>query len=194
VKAHWTERGIKDYLFRIAADFVAQLERKLEAENITQDELAKRLKITKGRVSQVLNHPGNISLANIVTYARALGMKMSIVAYEDSDPGNVKGPINAEIFRICWEKAGKPRDFWAVQETYKSEEMATNVRVSTAENVEILAYRIEEMMHGREAVNVTGQIMPTAGRIPDTANKYPGEPGAANSTESFSLGGIHETK
>jgi hypothetical protein len=49
-------------------------------------------------------------------YARALGMKVSIVAYDDHDPENKKGPINSEIFKMCWEQLGKPRDFWAMQE------------------------------------------------------------------------------
>ena len=30
MKAHWTARSVKDYLFRIAADFIAQLENKME--------------------------------------------------------------------------------------------------------------------------------------------------------------------
>lgn len=127
MKVHWTQRTIRDYLFRIAADFIAQLEKKMESENISQDELAKRLKITKGRVSQVLNHPGNISLAIFAKYARALGMKTSIIAYEDSDPENKKGPINSEIFNICWEKCGKPGDFWAFQEIKENTQAIADV-------------------------------------------------------------------
>jgi transcriptional regulator with XRE-family HTH domain len=126
MKNHWTERSLKDYLFRIAADFIAQLEEKMESQNITQDKLAASLGKTKGRVSQVLNHPGNITLANIIKLARTLGMKVSIVAYEDDDPENKRGPINSEVFKICWEKSGKPRDFWAFQEISKPEKTATN--------------------------------------------------------------------
>lgn len=123
MKTHWTERSIKDYLFRIVADFIAQLEDKMEMQNISQDELAKKLEVTKGSVSQVLNHSGNITIATIIKYARILGMKVSIIAYEDDDPENKKGPINSEVFKICWEKLGKPRDFWAFQETSKRMEM-----------------------------------------------------------------------
>jgi hypothetical protein len=47
MKKHWTERSIKDYVFRIAADLIAQLEEKIELFPITQDELAKRLGVTK---------------------------------------------------------------------------------------------------------------------------------------------------
>ena len=115
MKKHWTERSIKDYVFRIAADLIAQLEEKIELFPITQDELAKRLGVTKGRVSQFLNRPGNFGITQMAKYARALGMKVSIVAYDDNDPENKKGPINSEIFKMCWEQLGKPRDFWEAQ-------------------------------------------------------------------------------
>jgi predicted XRE-type DNA-binding protein len=129
-KKHWTERSIKDYLFRIVADFIAQLENKIESLPISQDELAKRWGVTKGRVSQVLNHPGNFTLAKIIEYTRALGMKVSIIAYEDDDPENRKGPINPEVFRICWEKTGKPRDLWAFQKIGRQGEVAANSTTS----------------------------------------------------------------
>ena len=112
---HWTERSTKDYHFRIAADFIAQLEEKMESESITQDKLAELIGVTKGRVSQVLNNPGNLTIGLIVKFARALGMKVSLVAYDDDDPGNTRGPINSEIFKICWEDLGKPHDMWAFE-------------------------------------------------------------------------------
>lgn len=115
-KRHWTERRIKDYLFSIVADFITQLEAKMDLMSISQDEYAKKLTLSKGRVSQLLNHPTNFKLETIIKYARALGMKISLVAYDDNDPQNTKGPINSEIFRMCWEQSGKPRDFWAMQD------------------------------------------------------------------------------
>lgn len=124
MKTHWTERSNKDFLFRIAVDFIAQLEDKMESLPISQDELAQRLGVTKGRVSQILNNPGNITLGKIVEYARTLEMKVSIVAYEDNDPNNERGPINSAVFNICWEKYGKPQDFWAFEE---KESMASTV-------------------------------------------------------------------
>jgi len=125
MKAHWTARSFKDYLFRVKADFLSQLEKKMESSNTSQGKLAKRLGKTKGRVSQVLNDPGNITLSTMIEYARKLGMKVSIIAYEDDDPENKRGPINSEVFRICWEKSGKPRDFWALQEVDISQKAAT---------------------------------------------------------------------
>ena len=100
MNTHWTNRSSKDFLFRIAADFVSQLEDKMESASMSQDELAQRLGVTKGRVSQILNNPGNITLAKVIEYARTLEMKVSIVAYEDDDPRNERGPINSAVFNV----------------------------------------------------------------------------------------------
>jgi transcriptional regulator with XRE-family HTH domain len=127
-KKHWTERSIKDYLFSIVADFITQLETKMESLTISQDEYAKKLRVSKGRVSQLLNRPTNFKLETIIKYAKALSMKVSIVAYDDNDLQNTKGPINSEIFKMCWERLGKPRDFWAMQDIVATNNVfATNV-------------------------------------------------------------------
>ena len=65
----------------------------------------------------------------MLKYASTLGMKVSIVAYDDDDPENKKGPIDSEIFKICWEQLGKPRDFWDMQEIVAANNVfAANVR------------------------------------------------------------------
>ena len=109
---HWTSKGTNQLVYRISSDFVAQLQGKLEITGITNSELAKRIGVTIGRVSQVLNDPGNLTLKGTVKFARALGMKVAVVAYDDGDAMNNKGPINPEIFHACWQKAGAPRDFF----------------------------------------------------------------------------------
>ncbi len=112
MKTHWTARSNKAFLYRVVSDFIGQLEKKLEKENLSREKLAKKLNISKGRVSQVLNNPGNVSLLTVIKFARILGMKVSVIAYEDDDPKNVKGPINPEVFEGCWTKCDKPHDFW----------------------------------------------------------------------------------
>lgn len=117
MNTHWTAHSTKKFIFRIATDFVSQLEDRMEILSFSKKKLAQKLGKSKGRVSQVFNNPGNLELESIVDFSRALGMKVTIMAYEDNDPDNTRGPINPEIFRICWEKANKPRDFWDLQET-----------------------------------------------------------------------------
>lgn len=125
MKPHWSARGLDDYLFKIGFDFVAQIEKRLKTEKLTQDDFAKKLNVTKGRISQILNSPGNLTLSKIIEYATVLGMKVSIVAYDDKDPENAKGPINSDIFRICWEKAGKPEDFFAFTDAEQEMKITT---------------------------------------------------------------------
>lgn len=112
---HWTERSVDDFLYRIATDFVMQLEKRIQSEPLSKTKLAQKLGVTKGRVSQILNNPGNLTLRMIIKCARALGMKVTVVAYDDNDRENELGPVNSEIFRVCWENSGKPVDFWSIE-------------------------------------------------------------------------------
>jgi hypothetical protein len=70
-----------------------------------------------------------LTLKKAVAYARALGMKVSVVAYEDGDPHNEKGPISSEIFAICWDNQKQPRDFETATSDALSETALTNENV-----------------------------------------------------------------
>lgn len=129
---HWTESNPNNFLSRITFDFIAQLEQKMESLPLTQSELAKKLDVTEGYVSQILNNPSNLSLRTIIKYARALGLKVAVVAYDDNDPDNTRGLVNSEIFSICWEKQGKPVDFFSLSEQKKVEqELSPNTQQTT---------------------------------------------------------------
>jgi len=117
--AHWTSGSIEAFIHRIAFDFIAQLDKKMESLPLNQAELAKTLGVSEGAVSQVLNDCRNPNLKTIVKYARALGMKVAIVAYDDDDPENRHGPVGSEIFAACWEKSGKPFDLWSLKPDIK---------------------------------------------------------------------------
>jgi transcriptional regulator with XRE-family HTH domain len=113
---HWTQQSIGSFVYSISASFTAQLERRMQKKEVSRTSLAARLNKTTGRVSQVLNDPGNLSLRLIVEYARSLGLKVSLVAYDDDDPDNTKGPINPEVFVKSWEKLNRPVDLFEVDE------------------------------------------------------------------------------
>lgn len=113
LNGHWTNASLESFLYRIAFDFVTQLEEIMETEKVGRGELATKLGVTKGRVSQILNHPGNLTLKNVVQYTRALDRKVALVAYEDDDTDNDDGPINPQVFVTCWKKAGKPTDLFS---------------------------------------------------------------------------------
>lgn len=114
---HWTANSNEDFQFRVAMDFVVQLEKKMDSEGINQKELAKRLQVSVGRVSQVLNDPGRLNWKSIVDYARAVGLKAAVVAYDDNDPLNIQGPVNSEIFSMCWNNFGRPRTVFDLEDS-----------------------------------------------------------------------------
>lgn len=116
---HWTQRSIDDFVYKVSADFVQQIENYLSTSGENRKEFADRIKRTPGRVSQVLNSPGNMSLKKMIEYARAAGKKVAVVAYDDNDPTNAKGLINSQVFERCWELQGRPADFFAFNETDK---------------------------------------------------------------------------
>jgi hypothetical protein len=114
--AHWTQQSTADFVYGIAATFVAQIETKMEEEDVSRSEIAKRLKKTGGRVSQILNNPGNLGLKVMVETAGSLGMKVGVIAYDDHDPTNENGPIDPDVFVKCWEQAGRPANLFEVED------------------------------------------------------------------------------
>jgi len=112
---HWTEEGADAFAHRIAFDFIAQIEDQMDALPMTQADLAAKLGVSEGAVSKLLNNPQNLTLRTIAKYSRAVRMKASIVAYDDGDQANQTGPINSEVFRVCWERAGRPHDQWSLE-------------------------------------------------------------------------------
>jgi len=112
---HWTQANTADFAYSISLGFFTQLEDRLEQSPMKRRDYAEKLGVTAGRISQILNNPpDNPQLESLVQYARALGMKVAVVAYDDGDPENDKGPIFSEVFNVSWERIGKPRDLISV--------------------------------------------------------------------------------
>ncbi|MEO6050164.1 MAG: helix-turn-helix transcriptional regulator [Pyrinomonadaceae bacterium] len=109
-QAHWTETNLDDYKSRITFDFLDQLTGFMEAGPVNQKGLAIKLGIGESAVSQIFNNPNNLTLKTIIKYARALGLKVSLLAYDDNDPDNTRGPIGSDVFNECWVRQGKPSD------------------------------------------------------------------------------------
>ena len=60
-----------------------------------------------------------------------LGVKVSVVAYDDADPNNNNGPINSEIFAQCWQNCGKPSDFFSLQASPSTHEQGLYISGSS---------------------------------------------------------------
>lgn len=116
--AHWTQQSIADFVYSISSTFVAQIETKMEEKEISRSEVATRLNKSSGRVSQILNNPGNLSLRVMVETARSLGLKVSVVAYDDNDPTDDNGPIDPDVFVKCWKRAGSPANLFELEDSF----------------------------------------------------------------------------
>jgi len=111
---HWTADSPLRMVRSISSDFVAQLETVLENSGCSHMELAKRLGVTMGRVSQMMNSPGNFTLKNGVLYGAAVCMNVAVVAYPmECAPA----PISGDVFRACWEIAGRPKNMFDIEES-----------------------------------------------------------------------------
>jgi hypothetical protein len=113
---HWTAESVENFTYRIASDFLAQVETKIEQGEVSRTDLAHRLNRTLGRVSQLFN-PGNITVSSAVRLVRAAGMKVALVAYDDNDPKNENGPVNSDLFYRCWKHMGAPKTFFELSNT-----------------------------------------------------------------------------
>ena len=83
---HWTEtKG--NYEYFVTTDFLDRVREEISSKNITRKELAKKLKVSESRVSQLLNeNSSNLTIGTVIKIARAVGLHLSLVLYEGSTP------------------------------------------------------------------------------------------------------------
>ncbi len=105
----WVENSVENLKYFIGADFVDQLEAKLGHHGLTQRTFAEKLGVTEGRVSQIFNNPGNLTLDTMVSWGQIVGMKTSVILYGESVDEHLRGPLSGQIFYDCWKLMGSPR-------------------------------------------------------------------------------------
>jgi transcriptional regulator with XRE-family HTH domain len=101
----------QDFALRLSSDFVDQLVDRMRKLKLRQSDLCERMGVSQPRMSGLLNNSSNMQLQTMVKAARALGAKITVVLYDDGDAENCTGPIHSDVFRIAWEKMGRPPDF-----------------------------------------------------------------------------------
>ena len=121
-KKHWTADSNGNFQFAVASQFVDQVEDRLDEKKMTQADLAEALKVTPGRVSQFMNDPGHLKLSTMVQVARSLGMKFSIVVYDDGEEAGARGPIEPSVFFECWKALAMPLDNWELKALFTKTE------------------------------------------------------------------------
>ena len=107
-KIKWPS-NLELYRSTITFDFMMALCEKMKENNVSQKQLAEKLGKTEGFISQKLNDPGNLTFETMFSFAKALGLKISIVPYDDQDPAFEKMPIYSGMFAGLWEAMGRPR-------------------------------------------------------------------------------------
>jgi len=112
---HYTA-DVAGFRSHLAHDCMDQVQHVMEEVGLTQRALAQRLGLTEGRVSQLLNAPGNLTLDKLVQISFAVDRKLGLLLYDDDDPKHGKGPVFGEVFRRTWELAGKPHTGWDLEE------------------------------------------------------------------------------
>jgi len=99
------DRAFADH---ILFDFVDALDTRLEELGLTRREFASRMGVSEGRISQVFNDPANFTMRKMVELSRNLGLKVSLVSFEDKDDPS-GAPVFSTSFKRSWEILGKPK-------------------------------------------------------------------------------------
>jgi transcriptional regulator with XRE-family HTH domain len=113
---HWTFESEVNLRTRIASDFLAQIEEKIAEKDWTHAEIAEALGVTEGRISQVFNNPGNLTLKTMMKMAEAVVLLVSVVAYNLGEKAQETGPVASGVFDACWKKLKKPMTHWDLEE------------------------------------------------------------------------------
>jgi transcriptional regulator with XRE-family HTH domain len=65
----------------VVQDFTEALFRRMESEEISRSELARRLETSPAYVTKILRGNGNFTIATMVRLARAVGMELKVELY-----------------------------------------------------------------------------------------------------------------
>lgn len=112
---HWTEKSPEDFAYSIGSCFLDVIESRLDQIGEDRNWLILSLKLPKN----IFDKPYLLTLPMAALMARTVDLKVALVAYNDRDKSNKKGPIHACVFQKIWEAAGKPRDMWSVRDFKK---------------------------------------------------------------------------
>lgn len=103
---HWTEDS-GAYIAFIRSDFVTLLHKHMD--NKKRKKFADHFNITD-EVINVFLLTKKFSLEEMVDVCRLLGLKLSIVVYDDKDPDNNNGPVLGEVLLDFLNKVGFSRE------------------------------------------------------------------------------------
>jgi len=119
---HWTAESDENFWFAVVLDCLFQLENRMAELGMNYAEFSERVGLSEDEIERLFNEDSDeIPMTTLVKWAKALGMKLTLVAYDDGDvkvgsEDNARcGPVNPEIFAHCWKIMGKPRNVWDIR-------------------------------------------------------------------------------
>jgi transcriptional regulator with XRE-family HTH domain len=98
----------KMFADHVLFDFIDKLNFRLLELGLTRRDFARKLGVSEGRISQIFNNPSNFTMNKMVEWARELGLKVTLVSYEDKDDPS-GAPVFSDSFREIWKIFGRPR-------------------------------------------------------------------------------------
>jgi hypothetical protein len=101
----WTEIDPSNFVRCLYSDFIDQITARVKSLKIDP---------RRARISRLLSSPGSLTLWTMARLALATGAKVAVVLYDDGDAENYAGPIHSDVFRIAWEKQGRPLNVCAL--------------------------------------------------------------------------------
>lgn len=113
---HWTEESTDAYKYALTFDFIDQVEAQIELKGITFEQLAVTVNYSPESLKKLFENPWDMTIEFMIKLCKAVGMKLSLLAYDDNDPENYGGPINSQIILNCWEDRGKPKNMFDLGE------------------------------------------------------------------------------
>jgi transcriptional regulator with XRE-family HTH domain len=115
-KSRRKDLHIEDMRYRIVADFLVQIDQMLVEKDMTHADLAERSGVTPGRISQIFNNPGNVTMDTVVALADAVGFSVSLVACDMGKKAPERGYVLAGILAECWRRMGRPTNYFDLEE------------------------------------------------------------------------------
>lgn len=133
------------------------LKKAFRVTGISQKDLAKRLGVTEGRVSQILNSDGNLRVSTAARYLRAMGYLMQIEA-EPAEPG-------AQPLRAARRRNRRAHGLHAF--SYGADPGGRQPVLVLTDRDNLDGVRIAEMRHVGHVTNMSGQAFPSGyARVP----------------------------
>ena len=108
-----------DCLYKLSHQFTSQIKIAMDQGGLKYKDIAERMGLTPGRVSQIMHDPGNITLSTMIKLGNAVGLKTSVLLYDYNYDNLDDDHIIPSVFRACWRRLGSPKNMLDIYDDNK---------------------------------------------------------------------------